>query len=86
MPMFNALIGGLVARALGLGYGNALLFIILCSSASYIAVPTAMRMTVPEANPRYYISSALGLTFPFNHTIGIPLYMGLVYKLIPASI
>ena len=85
MPMFNALIGGLVARALGLGYGNALLFIILCSSASYIAVPTAMRMTVPEANPRYYISSALGLTFPFNHTIGIPLYMGLVYKLIPSA-
>jgi len=86
MPVFNALLGVLVARTLGLGYGNALLFVILCSSASYIAVPTAMRMTVPEANPRYYISSALGLTFPFNHTIGIPLYMSLVYKFIPPAI
>lgn len=85
MPMFNACLGVFVARALGLGYGNALLFVILCSSASYIAVPTAMRMTVPEANPKYYISTALGLTFPFNHTIGIPLYMGLVFQVIPSA-
>ncbi len=85
MPLFNGVIGALIAKGLGLGPGNALLFIVLCASASYISVPAAMRMTVPEANPSYYISTALGLTFPFNIIIGIPLYMGLVNKLIPAA-
>jgi hypothetical protein len=85
MPLFNALLGGLIARALGLAAGNALLFVVLCASASYIAVPAAMRMTVPEANPSLYISTALGLTFPFNIIVGIPLYMALVNKLIPAA-
>ena len=84
MPLFNGVVGGFIAKSIGLGPGNALLFIVLCASASYIAVPAAMRMTVPEANPSYYISTALGLTFPFNIIVGIPLYMGLVNKLIPA--
>ena len=65
--------------------GNALLFAVLCASASYLAVPAAMRMTVPEAKASYYISTTLGLTFPFNIVIGIPLYMGLVNTLIPYS-
>ena len=82
MPLFNAVLGALIARGLGLGPGNALLFVVLCASASYIAVPAAMRMTVPEANPSYYISTALGLTFPFNIIVGIPLYMALVNKLV----
>ena len=82
MPLFNAVVGALIARGLGLGPGNALLFVVLCASASYIAVPAAMRMTVPEANPSYYISTALGLTFPFNIIVGIPLYMALVNKLV----
>ena len=84
MPLFNALMGGLIARWLGLDQGNALLFVVLCASASYIAVPAAMRMTVPEANPSFYISTALGLTFPFNIIVGIPLYMAMVNKLLPA--
>jgi hypothetical protein len=58
---------------------------VLCASASYIAVPAAMRMTVPQANPSFYISSALGVTFPFNVVVGIPLYMLLVQRLIPAA-
>jgi len=62
---------------------NALLFMVLCASASYIAVPAAMRMSVPQANPSLYSSSALGLTFPFNIVIGIPLYMALVQRVIP---
>jgi hypothetical protein len=82
MPLFNAVVAALIARGLGLGPGNALLFVVLCASASYIAVPAAMRMTVPEANPSYYISTALGLTFPFNIIVGIPLYMALVNKLV----
>ncbi|MFM7651383.1 MAG: sodium-dependent bicarbonate transport family permease [Vulcanococcus sp.] len=85
MPLFNAVVGALIARGLGLDPGNALLFVVLCASASYIAVPAAMRMTVPEANPSFYISTALGLTFPFNIIVGIPLYMALVNRLIPAA-
>jgi hypothetical protein len=85
MPLFNALVGALISRGLGLDAGNALLFTVLCASASYIAVPAAMRMTVPEANPSLYISTALGVTFPFNIIVGIPLYMALVNKLLPAA-
>ncbi len=85
MPIFNALIGVFVAKWLSLGPGNALLFVVLCASASYLAVPTAMRMTVPEAKSSYYISTTLGLTFPFNIVIGIPVYMGLVNRLITSS-
>ena len=85
MPIFNALIGVFVAKALALEAGNALLFVVLCASASYLAVPTAMRMTIPEAKASYYISTTLGLTFPFNIAIGIPVYMGLVNQLIPSA-
>lgn len=85
MPLFNAALGALIARGLGLGPGNALLFVVLCASASYIAVPAAMRMTVPEANPSLYISTALGVTFPFNIIVGIPLYMVLVNAVLPAA-
>ena len=85
MPIFNAFLGVFVARSLALGPGNALLFVVLCSSASYLAVPTAMRMTVPEAKASYYISTTLGLTFPFNIVIGIPVYMSLVNKIIPIA-
>ena len=72
-----------MARILNLGPGNALLFVVLCASASYLAVPAAMRMTVPEAKASYYISTTLGLTFPFNIIVGIPVYMGLVKSFIP---
>ena len=73
MPVLNALIG--------MSSGNALLFAVLCASASYIAVPAAMRMTVPEANPSLYISMALALTFPFNIIIGIPVYLGIINRI-----
>jgi len=81
VPVFNAVIGILIAKVLGFGEGNALLFAVLCASASYIAVPAAMRLTVPEANPSLYISMALALTFPFNIIIGIPLYMQIIKQL-----
>jgi hypothetical protein len=69
----------------GLGVGDGLLFMVLCASASYIAVPAAMRMTVPEANPSLYISSALGVTFPFNVVVGIPLYLALAQRFLPTA-
>tara|TARA_B100000945_G_scaffold232489_1_gene188842 strand:+ start:501 stop:1502 length:1002 start_codon:yes stop_codon:yes gene_type:complete len=83
MPIFNALIGVFFAKSLMLNSGNALLFVVLCASASYLAVPAAMRMTVPEARSSYYMSTTLGLTFPFNIIFGIPLYMSLVNQIIP---
>jgi hypothetical protein len=78
IPVFNAIVGILIAKVLGFEEGNALLFAVLCASASYIAVPAAMRMTVPEANPSLYVSMALALTFPFNIIVGIPLYLGII--------
>ena len=80
MPLLNALIGIGIAKLLGLSVGNALLFAVLCASASYIAVPAAMRMSVPEANPSLYISMALALTFPFNIIIGIPVYLQIINR------
>ncbi|MCP9839795.1 sodium-dependent bicarbonate transport family permease [Synechococcus sp. J7-Johnson] len=84
MPLFNAGVGLAVSWLLGLPQGDALLFIVLSASASYIAVPAAMRMTVPQASPSLYISTALGVTFPFNIIVGIPLYMAMVRLVIPA--
>ncbi len=75
IPVVNAGIGLAIAKFIGMGVGNALLFAVLCASASYIAVPAAMRLTVPEANPSLYISTALAVTFPFNIIVGIPLYL-----------
>ena len=76
--MANAIVGIIIAKLIGMTPGNALLFAVLSASASYIAVPAAMRMTVPEANPSLYVSMALALTFPFNIIIGIPLYMNII--------
>ncbi|MEB3271149.1 MAG: sodium-dependent bicarbonate transport family permease [Synechococcus sp.] len=83
-PLLHACIALALARPLGLNQGDALLFMVLCASASYIAVPAAMRMSVPQANPSLYISTALAVTFPFNVVVGIPLYMSLVQRFIAA--
>ncbi|MFB2878523.1 sodium-dependent bicarbonate transport family permease [Floridanema aerugineum] len=81
LPVFNAILGILIGKLLGISQGNALLFAVLCASASYIAVPAAMRMTVPQANPSLYVSMALAITFPFNIIVGIPLYMEMIKRL-----
>jgi hypothetical protein len=78
MPVLNAIIGILISKVIGMSQGDALLFAVLCASASYIAVPAAMRMTVPEANPSLYVSMALAITFPFNIILGIPLYFNMI--------
>ncbi len=75
IPIVNAGIGLSIAKLIGMPQGDALLFTVLCASASYIAVPAAMRLTVPEANPSLYVSTALAVTFPFNIIVGIPLYL-----------
>ncbi|MBD2568462.1 sodium-dependent bicarbonate transport family permease [Anabaena lutea] len=75
IPIVNAGVGLIIAKLIGMPQGDALLFSVLCASASYIAVPAAMRLTVPEANPSLYVSTALAVTFPFNIIIGIPFYL-----------
>jgi hypothetical protein len=80
-PLVQGALGLMAARALGLEPGNALLFVVLCASASYIAVPAAMRLAVPEANPGLYVPMALAITFPFNIALGLPLYYAAVQAL-----
>ena len=81
IPLLNATIGIGIAKALHLQMGDALLFCVLCASASYIAVPAALRMAIPKANPGLYVPMALALTFPFNVAVGIPLYMAAINAL-----
>ena len=73
--------GLLIAKLLGLSEGDAVLFALLMGSGSYIAVPAAFRSAVPEANPSVYVALALGVTFPFNLIIGIPLAYAIAEKL-----
>ena len=75
VPLFNAAAGILLAKLVEMPRGDALMFSVLCASASYIAVPAAMRMAVPSANPSLYVPMALAITFPFNIIVGLPLYL-----------
>jgi hypothetical protein len=81
VPPLLALAGALTGLALGLTVGGVALLATLAASASYIAAPTAMRIAVPEANAALSITAALGITFPFNIVIGIPLYIELARRL-----
>jgi hypothetical protein len=80
-PLVHGAIGVAIARLLGLGRGDALLFTVLCASASYIAVPAAMRLAIPKASPGIYVPMALAITFPFNVVIGLPLYLAVINHL-----
>lgn len=73
-PIIQGAFGILLAKAIGLSPGGATVFAVICSSASYIAAPAAVRASLPEANPGYYVTTSLGITFPFNLVFGIPLY------------
>ncbi|MFW5829580.1 MAG: sodium-dependent bicarbonate transport family permease [Planctomycetota bacterium] len=74
MPLVAALIGAGLSLLLGLSLGGTVLLTTLSASASYIAVPAAMRLTVPEANQALSLAASLGVTFPFNVVVGIPIY------------
>ncbi|UUP18694.1 sodium-dependent bicarbonate transport family permease [Nitratireductor thuwali] len=75
MPLVGAALGLAAGLGLGVSLGGVVLFMVLGASASYIAVPAAMRVALPEANPALSLTLSLGITFPFNLTLGIPLYM-----------
>ncbi len=81
MPLIGAATGLGMGLALGLSAGGVALMMTLAASASYIAVPAAMRVALPEANPSVYLTLSLGVTFPFNLTVGIPLYVALASAL-----
>jgi len=74
VPPLFAVIGAGTGWLMGLSHGGIALMATLAASASYIAAPAAMRMAIPEANPALSISIVLGITFPFNLLVGIPLY------------
>jgi uncharacterized protein len=78
IPLLNGCTVALISGMFIEGVGNRFLFAILAASASYIAVPAAMRLAAPKANPSLYLPMALAITFPFNITLGMPLYLFLV--------
>jgi len=73
-PLAHAGLALALASALGLAAGDAAILTVLAASASYIAVPAVLRHAIPEASPALYVGLSLGLTFPFNLLLGIPLY------------
>jgi uncharacterized protein len=74
MPLLHGGIGVGLGRLAGLELGGATLLGVLAASASYIAAPAAIRLSLPDANPTYYLTASLAVTFPFNITLGIPIY------------
>ena len=77
MPLVGSVFGLAAGMLIGLSAGGVALFMVLSASASYIAVPAAMRVALPEANPSIYLTLSLGVTFPFNLTLGIPIYLAI---------
>ena len=81
VPLVNGALGVYLGKLTGLELGGATLLGVLSASASYIAAPAAIRMSLPDANPTLYLTSALAITFPFNITLGIPIYLEIARKL-----
>jgi len=73
IPTFNGIIGVLVSTAIGLSLGGSVMFGLLLASASFIAAPAVLRQAIPQAKPSLYITSALGITFPYNIIVTLPL-------------
>lgn len=77
MPIVHGALGVWLGGLAGLSVGGAAVLGAMVSSASYIAAPAAIRVGLPEANPAYYLTASLGITFPFNLTVGIPIYLAI---------
>jgi hypothetical protein len=74
MPLIHGTLGAVLGAWSGLSLGGTTVLATMAASASYIAAPPAVRMTLPKANPTYYLTAALAITFPFNLLAGIPVY------------
>ena len=77
MPIFHGTLGAYLGSLAGLSVGGCTVLGTMAASASYIAAPPAVRMTLPEANPTFYLTAALAITFPFNLVFGIPIYFAI---------
>jgi uncharacterized protein len=77
MPLVHGALGTWLGALAGLSIGGATMLGAMAASASYIAAPPAVRMTLPDANPTYYLTLALAITFPFNVLVGIPVYFSI---------
>ena len=78
IPLVNGCIVAIVSQLITADIGNRFIFAILAASASYIAVPAAMKIAVPKANPGLFLPMALAITFPFNITLGMPIYYSII--------
>jgi len=81
MPALHGLLGVFVGHEIGLSTGGATILGVLAASASYIAAPAAVRIALPEANPGFYLTASLAITFPFNLVVGLPLYFAFAQML-----
>lgn len=77
MPVLHGTLGAWLGTRVGLSVGGSTAFAVLVASSSYIAAPAAVRVALPQANPGYYLTMSIGITFPFNLAVGIPLYYAL---------
>jgi hypothetical protein len=77
MPIVHGALGAYLGSLSGLSIGGCTVLGTMAASASYIAAPPAVRMTLPEANPTFYLTAALAITFPFNLIFGIPIYFAI---------
>ncbi|MFT7335435.1 MAG: hypothetical protein ACI9M1_001342, partial [Porticoccaceae bacterium] len=78
IPLINGIVVAYFSQLVTDDVGNRFIFAILAASASYIAVPAAMKIAAPKANPGLYLPMALAVTFPFNITFGMPIYLSIV--------
>ena len=78
IPLINGCVIAYLSQFVTLEIGNRFILAVLAASASYIAVPAAMKIAVPKSNPSIYLPMALAVTFPFNITIGMPIYLGII--------
>ncbi len=77
MPVLHGILGIWLGSLAGLSPGGSMVLGVLAASASYIAAPAAVRIALPQANPGYYLTASLVITFPFNLTLGLPLYLAI---------
>ena len=78
IPLINGCIIAFTSQFITEDIGNRFILAILAASASYIAVPAAMKIAVPKANPGLFLPMALAITFPFNITLGMPIYLSII--------
>ena len=83
-PPAHAAFALVICRLTGLPVGDTILLMVLAASASYIAVPAVLRQALPEVNPALYMGMSLGVTFPLNILVGIPVYTYVALRFAPA--